>query len=136
LKSQQIIKHTEVQENVEVAADNQEDEEDEETVHAPPAIRLTFNGQDFVLFSHTEPSTYIAVDQENPVPAPQLKADSKVFNDTMDVLFESMRVKDSLGDFLEEGSELQINFVDLEMVLREVSVLRRKSRTSWYECPC
>jgi len=99
----------------------EEEEGEEEDVHAPPPVRVTFNGQDFVLFSLSEPSTYIPVQQEEPVAAPQLKSESRIFYETLDSLFESLRVKDSLGDFLEEGSELQVNFVDLEMTLREVS---------------
>ncbi|UZJ56042.1 hypothetical protein CBS101457_005362 [Exobasidium rhododendri] len=109
---------------VSTSEDGQNDEE--EDVDAPPAIRITFNDQDFVLFSESEPSSYISTQKEEIVSAPQLKADPKAFHESLDTLFQSLRVKDSLGDFLEEGSELQISFVDLDMMLREDDVYARE----------
>lgn len=97
------------------------EEEEEEEIHAPPAARVTFNGQDFVLFPHSEPSTYISAQQAEPIAAPKLSVDPSLFYESLDSLFEGFRVKDSLGDFLEEGAELEINFVDLALRLREVS---------------
>jgi hypothetical protein len=106
-----------------------DDNEEGEEVHAPPSVRVTFNGQDFVLFPHSEPSTYMSAQQEEPITAPRLKADPNLFYESMDTLFEALRVKDSLGDFLEEGTELQVNFIDLQLVLREVSRMMRPSVT-------
>jgi hypothetical protein len=107
--------------NVEGTAPAEELGTDEVDAEDPPAVRISFNGQDFVLFSETEPSTYLSAQQEEPIAAPRLKASPKTFYETLDSLFEALRVKDSLGDFLEEGSELVISFVDLDMALREVS---------------
>lgn len=107
-------------EEIDEAAANDEEESSAE-VHAPPAVRVTFNGQDFVLFPQTEPSTYFAAQETEPIAAPRLKAEEQVYYESMDSLFQTLRVKESLGDFLEEGSELHINFVDLELIIREVS---------------
>ena len=126
-QGQRIESHADEAKNETIGAEDVGDEGGEETVGededvlVPPPVRVTFNGQDFVLFPHAEPSTYLSAQGDEPVAAPQLKAEASVFYETLDSLFDALRVKDSLGDFLEEGSELQITFADLEMVLREVS---------------
>lgn len=124
VQGQTIESHVDEASGETIGAEGEGGEEtvgEDEDVLLPPPVRVTFNGQDFVLFPHAEPSTYLSAQEDEPVAAPQLKAEASVFYETLDSLFDALRVKDSLGDFLEEGSELQITFADLEMVLREVS---------------
>lgn len=103
-----------------------------------PPIRVTFNGQDFVMFPDAEPSCFLAafdhVDARSATPgrrveavsAPQLAANAKAFHESLETLFDCLRVQESLGDFLDEGTELRLHFVDLDMEVREDDVYARE----------
>jgi len=104
---------------------------------AIPSIRVTFNGQDFVMFpsSSSTSECYIGLDlTADPnsteasqgqltveVPAPPLRAPKETFHAPLASLFDAFRVKEVLGDFLEEGTEIIIWCPELELSIREVS---------------
>jgi hypothetical protein len=116
----------------EAAEADEADEDDDGTIDdQPPSIRLTFAGQDFVLFAADDCSEYLAVSESADAPesswgtvavaAPRLAAPTEAFHEGLDGLFEALRVRDSLGDFLEERTELVLNLPELELTVREVS---------------
>lgn len=103
-----------------------EEEEEDEVVIEP--IRLSFQDQSFAIFSADPESTsYLAWDEETDtlkaVPAPRLAVEEDVFWSPLEALFNALRVKDALGEFLEgeSGSELVMTFPELELSIREVS---------------
>lgn len=81
----------------------------------PPSVRVTFNDQDFSVW--TSHSGLVDVQ----VACPPLSIEKDVFHAPLEALFEAMRIKHALGDFLEDGTELVFHFVDLDMTVREVS---------------
>lgn len=106
-----------------------------------PSIRVSFNGQDFVLYpSSSSSSSYLGLDLSTDpnseeeinqqqqstieVSAPPLRAPGHTFHSPLETLFESLRVKDVLGDFLEEGTEIVMWLPELELTVREVSSSR------------
>lgn len=96
---------------------------------APPTVRITFNGQDFVLFSAASPPAFQAVletsDANSPalasIPAPRLAVPEELFWQPLEGIFNGLRVSTALGDFLEEGTELVMQLPDLDMTIHEVS---------------
>ena len=119
----------------EAAEADEADEDDDGTIDdQPPSIRLTFAGQDFVLFAADDCSEYLAVSESADAPesssgtvavaAPRLAAPTEAFHEGLDGLFEALRVRDSLGDFLEERTELVLNLPELKLTVREVSAPR------------
>lgn len=107
-------------------------EDDDGTIDdQPPCVRLTFAGQDFVLFAAEDCSEYLAASKSAEaldsapttvaVGAPPLAAPTEAFHEGLDSLFEALRVRDSLGDFLEERTELVLHLPELELTVREVS---------------
>ncbi|PWN34247.1 uncharacterized protein FA14DRAFT_70526 [Meira miltonrushii] len=91
----------------------------------PNPIRITFDGQDFVLYPDEETSTFVSVNQER-VQAPVLPVEAKVFSDPLESLFEALRIREALGDFLDEGTELCLTFHDLDMIAREDDIYIRE----------
>lgn len=106
------------------------DDIDEEAPPAAPPIRVTFNGQDFVIFPRTEPPSFTAAEPnggtEQDLQAPILAVDTKVYHEPLESLFEALRVQESLGDFLDEGTELSIVFEGLDVSAREDDVYVRE----------
>ncbi|EPQ28560.1 uncharacterized protein PFL1_03864 [Pseudozyma flocculosa PF-1] len=105
----------------------------------PPTVRVSFNGQDFVLFSHDEPPCYTGASQAAEdterdataeptvqVPAPKLKVADDTFWQPLESLFASLRVKDCLGEFLEEATELVLHMPDLDLTVQEDNVYGRE----------
>ncbi|PWN28747.1 hypothetical protein BDZ90DRAFT_258829 [Jaminaea rosea] len=118
----------------------------------PPAqtIRLTFNDQSFALFAaSSESSTYLAYkegaeeDEIESIPAPPLAVPKEIFHQPLSTLFPALRVKEALGEFLEDadgaiasriaalvphtstrtgGTTLVLQFPQLGLALREDSV--------------
>ncbi|PWN21890.1 hypothetical protein BCV69DRAFT_158620 [Microstroma glucosiphilum] len=106
--------------------------EEEDEVAIEP-IRLSFQDQSFAIFSADPESTsYLAWDDETDtlktVPAPRLAVDEDVFWSPLETLFNALRVKDALGEFLEgeSGSELVMTFPELELTVREDNVYARE----------
>lgn len=108
-----------------VAEQNAKTEVEQHTPAQPPPIRITFDGQDFVLFPDEEPSTFISVNHER-VQAPALPVDTKVFSDSLEALFDALRIREALGDFLDEGTEICLTFHDLDMIAREDDIYIRE----------
>lgn len=88
-------------------------------------IRVTFDGQDFVLYPDEEPSAFISINHER-VQAPTLPVETKVFSEPLETLFEALRIREALGDFLDEGTELCLTFHDLDMIAREDDIYIRE----------
>ncbi|KAN0061697.1 hypothetical protein ACQY0O_005689 [Thecaphora frezii] len=130
---------------VDESADHDATEEDQldhslvsEDGTAPPTVRVSFNGQDFVLFSHDEPTSYLGASQADAfadheaaapvtvhIPAPKLKVADDIFWQPLENLFASLRVKDCLGEFLEESTELVLHMPDLDLTVPEDNVYCR-----------
>lgn len=90
-------------------------------------VLVTFNEQDFVAFASSEESAYIKADDLSTyVTAPGLNIETSIAHESLDTFFEALRVKESLGDFLDEGTELCIFFRDLDLTLREDDVYARE----------
>ena len=102
-------------------------------------VRVTFNGQDFVLWSATDISAYLMLaekaqgadpsqetDELVQVEAPTLEVQQDVLWQPLDSLFASLREKKALGDFLEETHELYISFPDLDLGVAEDNLYCRE----------
>lgn len=93
-------------------------------------IRLTFNDQSFALFSESSESPSYLVYNEvgdvvETVSAPRLELSSGVYWQSLQELFSSLRVREALGEFLEEaetGHELVMHMPELELTVREDSI--------------
>lgn len=98
------------------------------TLTAPPPIHLIFNDQSFALFSTDSQSTsYLSWDEAGTsiisTPAPPLPIPVSAFHSTLDTFFESLRVPNALGDFLQEDhTELILEFPELELTIGEDNV--------------
>lgn len=98
-----------------------------------PTIRLTFQGQDFAVFpsgmQDSGPFVYLdgeeGSDELVRVSAPELRLPPTTFWEPLDAFFAALRVKDALGEFLEDGTELCLSFPDLELDLMEDNVYAR-----------
>ncbi|CAO1631375.1 unnamed protein product [Parajaminaea phylloscopi] len=105
-------------------------EGEQKTRSATRPIRLTFNGQSFALFAESsEAPSYWSYDPQSDsvesVPAPRLALADEIYWQSLDQLFNSLRVRDALGEFLEEaesGNELVMSLPELELTVREDSV--------------
>ncbi|SPO25536.1 uncharacterized protein UTRI_03043_B [Ustilago trichophora] len=102
-------------------------------------VRVTFNGQDFVMWSATDISAYMShadkaqgayqsheSDDLLPVEAPALEVQQDVLWQPLDSLFASLREKNALGDFLEETQELHLAFPDLDLAVAEDNLYCRE----------
>ena len=102
------------------------------------SVRLSFNGQDFVLFPTEDPPAYITSDPATntdetgeteagtiSVTAPSLKVAEDTYWQPLESLFASLREKDVLGEFLEDGTELLMHFPDLDLSVQEDNVYCR-----------
>ncbi|SPO25678.1 uncharacterized protein UTRI_03043 [Ustilago trichophora] len=102
-------------------------------------VRVTFNGQDFVMWSATDISAYIChpdkaqggdqsheSDELLPVEAPALEVQQDVLWQPLDSLFASLREKNALGEFLEETQELHLTFPDLDLAVAEDNLYCRE----------
>ena len=111
--------------------------EDQEAI----SVRVTFNGQDFVIWSNTDISAYLAsssseaqtTEEENHgtdgllhVEAPALEVVQEVLWQPLDSLFASLREQKALGDFLEESHELHLSFPDLDLEVAEDNLYCRE----------
>lgn len=103
------------------------------------AIRVTFHGQDFVLFSQSDIPTFLAmpsngeqtdstygVDDVVHIEAPALQISKDVLWQPLDSLFAGLREKNALGDFLDESHELHIAFPDLDLDVAEDNLYCRE----------
>lgn len=98
-----------------------------------PTVRLTFQGQDFAAFpagsQDSGPFVYMEGEEGSDelvrVSAPELRLPPATFWEPLDAFFAALRVKDALGEFLEEGTELCLSFPDLELDLMEDNVYAR-----------
>lgn len=108
-----------------VVEQNVEGNADQHQSVQPNPIRITFDGQDFVLYPDEESSTFISTNQER-IQAPALQVEAKVFSDPLESLFEALRIREALGDFLDEGTELCLTFHDLDMIAREDDIYIRE----------
>lgn len=93
--------------------------------YKPMPVRVTFNEQDFVMFPDAEPATYIG-ETESHVVAPRLAGRAEAYFEPLESLFEALRIQESLGDFLEEGTEVTLEFPALDMHVREDDVYARE----------
>lgn len=110
--------------------------------HEVSTVRVTFNGQDFVMWSSTDIPAYIAlptkpqetvpgVDPDNAhelvqVEAPALDVQQDVLWQPLDSLFAGLRERKALGDFLEETQELHLHFPDLDLDVAEDNLYCRE----------
>ena len=102
----------------------------------PPTLRLTFQEQDFAVFPAQQedgPVMYLPSGEEDDeeesvvaVSAPELPVPSSTFWEPLDSLFAALRVKEALGEFLEEGTELHLTFPDLDLVIAEDNVYAKE----------
>jgi hypothetical protein len=97
------------------------------------AVRVNFNGQDFVVWPATEIAAYLAApdaaqggDQEEhaeeellQIEAPALEMKQDVLWQPLDSFFAGLREKSALGDFLDESQELHLAFPDLDLEISE-----------------
>ncbi|WFD24158.1 hypothetical protein MEQU1_002855 [Malassezia equina] len=98
-----------------------------------PTVRLTFQGQDFAAFpavsQDSGPFVYMEGEEGSDelvrVSAPELRLPPTTFWEPLDAFFAALRVKDALGEFLEEGTELCLSFPDLDLDLMEDNVYAR-----------
>jgi len=98
-----------------------------------PTVRLTFQGQDFAAFpaeaQDSGPFVYVEGEEGSDelvrVSAPELRLAPATFWEPLDAFFAALRVKDALGEFLEDGTELCLSFPDLELDLMEDNVYAR-----------
>ncbi|WFD20312.1 hypothetical protein MCAP1_002556 [Malassezia caprae] len=98
-----------------------------------PTVRLTFQGQDFAAFptesQDSGPFVYVEGEEGSDelvrVSAPELRIPPATFWEPLDAFFAALRVKDALGEFLEDGTELCLSFPDLELDLMEDNVYAR-----------
>ncbi|WFD28054.1 hypothetical protein MNAN1_003062 [Malassezia nana] len=98
-----------------------------------PTIRLTFQGQDFAVFPSVmqDSGPFVYLDGEEGsdelvrVSAPELRLPPTTFWEPLDEFFAALRVKDALGEFLEDDTELCLSFPDLELDLMEDNVYAR-----------
>lgn len=122
--------------HVAASGDGQDGDDDQEAQSEDDmqleSIRLTFNDQSFALFSQDSESTgYLAWDENaNAIttsPAPGLVIDDQVFWQPLDQFFGALRVKEVLGEFLdnESGSELVMEFPELQLTVGEDNIYAR-----------
>ncbi|SJX62948.1 uncharacterized protein SRS1_13772 [Sporisorium reilianum f. sp. reilianum] len=100
------------------------------------AIRVTFHGQDFVMWSGADIPAFLAIahavdsDDESEevvqIEAPALEVVKDVLWQPLDSLFASLRDKKALGDFLDEAHELHIAFPDLDLDVAEDNLYCRE----------
>ena len=98
-----------------------------------PTVRLTSQGQDFAAFpaeaQDSGPFVYVEGEEGSDelvrVSAPELRLAPATFWEPLDAFFAALRVKDALGEFLEDGTELCLSFPDLELDLMEDNVYAR-----------
>ncbi len=97
------------------------------------AVRVNFNGQDFVVWPATEIAAYLAApdaaqggDQGEhaeeellQIEAPALEMKQDVLWQPLDSFFAGLREKSALGDFLDESQELHLAFPDLDLEISE-----------------
>ncbi|CDR99141.1 hypothetical protein [Sporisorium scitamineum] len=109
--------------------------EDEENT----TIRVTFHGQDFVMWSAADIPAFLAVahaiektdsSQESEevvqIEAPVLELAKDILWQPLDSLFAGLRDKKALGDFLDESHELHIAFPDLDLDVAEDNLYCRE----------
>ncbi|SPC62534.1 uncharacterized protein UHOD_04332 [Ustilago sp. UG-2017b] len=102
-------------------------------------VRVTFNGQDFVMWSSTDIPAYVAlstkpqeaetddeVDELMQIEAPALDVPQSVLRQPLDSLFAGLREREALGEFLEETHELHLNFPDLDLDIAEDNLYCRE----------
>ncbi|KAJ1032927.1 hypothetical protein NDA16_000206 [Ustilago loliicola] len=107
--------------------------------HEVSTVRVTFNGQDFVMWSSTDIPAYVALptkpqetesgddtDQLVQIEAPALDVPQDVLWQPLDSLFAGLRERKALGDFLEEAQELHLNFPDLDLDVAEDNLYCRE----------
>ncbi|MCO5549595.1 hypothetical protein L7F22_003067 [Adiantum nelumboides] len=51
---------------------------------------------------------------------------TEVFSDSLEALFDALRIREALGDFLDEGTEICLTFHDLDMIAREDDIYIRE----------
>ncbi|TKY85834.1 hypothetical protein EX895_005375 [Sporisorium graminicola] len=103
------------------------------------AIRVTFHGQDFVMWSAEDIPAFLAVahavektvaddnaDEVVQIEAPALEVAKDVLWQPLDSLFAGLRDKMALGDFLDESHELNIAFPDLDLDVAEDNLYCRE----------
>ncbi|CCF52957.1 hypothetical protein NDA14_005616 [Ustilago hordei] len=102
-------------------------------------VCVTFNGQDFVMWSSTDIPAYVAlstkpqeaetddkVDELMQIEAPALDVPQSVLGQPLDSLFAGLRERKALGEFLEETHELHLNFPDLDLDIAEDNLYCRE----------
>lgn len=107
--------------------------------HDATTVRVSFNGQDFVMWSSQDISAFLTssrsvqeTDQAQEaeelllVEAPALEVQSDVLWQPLDSLFASLREKKALGDFLDESQELHLVFPDLTLEVTEDNLYCRE----------
>lgn len=107
----QLAEHEPAQESKGTLSEREKEDSDVR----PPSLRVTFNDQDFSIWNADSVAT------ETQGICPPLAIEHDIFHAPLEALFEAMRVKHALGDFLEEGAELVLSFANLELTVREVS---------------
>ncbi|EST05470.1 hypothetical protein PSEUBRA_005152 [Kalmanozyma brasiliensis GHG001] len=103
------------------------------------AVRISFHGQDFVMWSAADIPSFlasaVAVDAVDPsddleevvqIEAPALDVSKDVLQQPLDSLFAGLRQKSALGEFLDESHELHIAFPDLELDVAEDNLYCRE----------
>ncbi|SNX84449.1 uncharacterized protein MEPE_03158 [Melanopsichium pennsylvanicum] len=103
------------------------------------AVRVTFNGQDFVMWSSADIPAYLALpdkvqgsnqlhqDEELlEIEAPAIEVQQDVLWQPLDSLFASLREKKALGEFLEDSQELHLTFSDLDLHVAEDNLYCRE----------
>ncbi|GAC93477.1 hypothetical protein PHSY_001042 [Pseudozyma hubeiensis SY62] len=103
------------------------------------AIRVSFHGQDFVMWSPSDIPAFLimsdTVEENDPgheagdfvqVEAPALQVAKDVLWQPLDSLFTGLRDKSALGEFLDESHELHIAFPDLDLDVAEDNLYCRE----------
>ena len=98
---------------------------------APPVIRLAFDGQDFVVFSEPDGSSFTPATisststsrsrKDSVASAPALEITPGTYSQPLESFFQALRVPEVLGEFLADDTELIMTFPDFDLVLPEVS---------------
>jgi len=102
--------------------------DDLDTDEQAPALRVTFHDQDFVAFPamHVDGTPAFHLPDGSVKTAPELQMSESVFWEPLESLFVALRVREALGEFLDEDTALVLTFPMLELVLQEDDMYGRE----------
>lgn len=120
--------HVDANQEAPPAPDSSSSADDLDTDEQAPALRVTFHDQDFVAFptTHVDGAPAFHLPDGSVKTAPELQMSESVFWEPLESLFVALRVREALGEFLDDDTALVLTFPMLELVLQEDDMYGRE----------